>query len=1032
VSRFNLSAAALKYRQLTLFFLLAIAVGGIAAYFQLGQREDPDFAFRAMVIRTLWPGATAEQVDRQITDRLEKKLQETPYFKWTRSYSKPGESLIILELLDTAAPKDVPDIWYQVRKKVSDVRQTLPPEAVGPFFNDEFGDVYGSIYAFTADGFSHSELRDYVERARQEVLRLPNVAKAELIGVQDDRIFVELAPKKLAALGLDPALIAQALQQQNAIAGPGAVETRNHAVALRVTGQLDSVSEVASLRLYLNGQTFRLGDIAEVTRGYVDPPIAKMRFQGKEAIGLAVSMTTRGDVLKLGEDLKRTMEKLRGELPVGIEFAQVSDQPAVVKQSVGEFMRALLEAVAIVLVVSFLSLGLRTGLVVALTIPLVLAATFLAMYWFNIDLHRISTGALIIGLGLLVDDAMIAVEMMARKLEEGFDKLAAATYAYSTTAFPMLTGTLITAAGFLPIATAKSTTGEYTFTIFAVTVIALLISWFAAVTATPFIGAWLLKEHKTAAGEHRDVYHTRFYTRLRGLIEWCIVHRRAVLAGTAAVFVLGAVGMRFTEKQFFPSSNRNELLVELWLPEGAPVKASERSAAQLEALLAKDPDVATFVTYVGNGSPRFFLSLEQNLFRANFAQVVVLTKDLQARERLVGKLRRTFDTDFPGVRGRVMRVPLGPPVNYPIQFRVVGEDPAMLKKIADQVSEKVRAHPATREVNADWGDKVLAMRVEVDQDRARALGVTSAGVSRSLAATISGVQIGQYREADRLVDVVLRAPAADRGSLDILGELPVGTGVGKTVPLAQVARVSETMEEPILWRRSRELALTVRADIIDSVQAPDVTVAIDPTLREIRAALPPGYRIDAGGAYEENVKAQQSIAAGMPLALGLVLAMLMLQLKSFSRSFMVFLTAPLGIVGVAMALLIFGKPFGFVATLGTIALGGMIMRNTVILVDQIEQDIAAGSDPWTAIREATVRRFRPITLTAAAAVLAMIPLTRSILWGPMAYAIMGGLIVATLLTIVFVPALYASWFRVKRTAPHEVLSTSPAATQPVN
>jgi multidrug efflux pump len=1015
MGRFNLSALALKYRQLTLFFLLAIAAGGIAAYFQLGQREDPDFAFRAMVIRTLWPGATAEQVDRQITDRIEKKLQETPYFKWTRSYSKPGESLIILELLDTAAPKDVPDIWYQVRKKVGDIRQTLPPEAVGPFFNDEFGDVYGSIYAFTADGFTHSELRDYVERARQEVLRLPNVAKAELIGVQEDRIFVELAPKKLAALGLDPALIAQALQQQNAIAGPGAVETRSHAVALRVTGQLDSVSEVAGLLLHLNGQTFRLGDIAEVKRGYIDPPISKMRFHGREAIGLAVSMTVRGDVLKLGEDLQRTMQKLRTELPVGVEFAQVSDQPAVVKQSVGEFMRALLEAVGIVLVVSFLSLGLRTGLVVALTIPLVLAATFLAMYWFGIDLHRISTGALIIGLGLLVDDAMIAVEMMARKLEEGLDKVSAATYAYSHTAFPMLSGTLITAAGFLPIATAKSTTGEYTFAIFAVTVIALLISWFAAVTATPFLGAWLLKEHRTVAGEApRDVYGSRFYRKLRGLIEWCIANRKTVLIGTAAVFVLGAVGMRFTEKQFFPSSNRTELLVEMWLPEGSPVKLSERTAGQLEALLEKDADVSTYVTYVGNGSPRFFLSLEQNLFRANFAQVVVLAKDLQARERVVGRLRAAFERDFPGVRGRVMRVPLGPPVNYPIQFRVIGDDPATLKKIADQVSERVRAHPATREVNVDWGDKVIAMRVDVDQERSRALGVTSAGVSRSLAAAVSGVTIGQYREADRLIDVVVRAPAAERGSLDVLGELPVSTGAGRSVPLAQVARISETMEEPILWRRSREIALTVRADIIDGVQAPDVTTALLPTLEAIRAALPPGYRLEAGGSYEENLKAQQSIAAGMPLALALVLAMLMLQLKSFSRSFMVFLTAPLGIVGVALALLVFGKPFGFVATLGTIALGGMIMRNTVILVDQIEQDIASGHDAWTAIREATVRRFRPITLTAAAAVLAMIPLTRSILWGPMAYAIMGGLVVATLLTIVFVPALYAAWFRVRR------------------
>src|SRR5688572_10914148 len=747
-SSFNLSAAALKYRQLTLFFLAVVAIGGAAAYFQLGQREDPDFAFRAMVVRTLWPGATAEQVDRQITDRIEKKLQETPYFKWTRSYSKPGESLIILELLDTAAPKEVPDIWYQVRKKVGDIRHTLPVEALGPFFNDEFGDVYGSIYAFTADGFTHSELRDYVERVRQEVLRLPNVAKAELIGVQDDRIFVELAPKKLASLGIDPAAISQALQSQNAIAGPGNVETKSHAVPLRVTGQLDSVAEVSGLLLHVGGQTLRLGDIAEVQRAYADPPIAKMRFAGKESIGLAVSMVANGDVLKLGADLKTTMERMRKELPVGIEFAQVSDQPAVVKLAVGEFMRALGEAVAIVLLVSFLSLGMRTGLVVALTIPLVLLATFLAMYWFGIDLHRISTGALIIGLGLLVDDAMIAVEMMARKLEEGFDKLSAATYAYRTTAFPMLSGPLITAAGFLPIATARSTTGEYTFTIFAVTVIALLISWFAAVTATPFIGAWLLKEHKTAEGEHRDVYHTPFYTRLRALVEWCIVHRRAVLAGTAAVFLLGAAGMRFTEKQFFPSSNRVELMVELWLPEGSPVKASERTAAQLEALLAKDQDVATFVTYVGNGSPRFFLSLEQQLFRANFAHVVVLTKDLPARERVVGKLRHALDSDFPGVRGRVMRVPLGPPVNYPIQFRVTGEDPAILKAVAERVAERVRAHGATYDVNVDWGDKVLAMRVDVDQERGRALGVTSSGVSRSLAGAVSGVTIGTYRAAD--------------------------------------------------------------------------------------------------------------------------------------------------------------------------------------------------------------------------------------------------------------------------------------------
>jgi multidrug efflux pump len=1020
--RFNLSAAALRYRELTLFFILAIAIGGVAAYFKLGQREDPDFAFRAMVIRTLWPGATTEQVDRQITDRIEKKLQETPYFKWTRSYSKPGESLIILELLDSAPRKDVPDIWYQVRKKAGDIRQTLPAEAIGPFFNDEFGDVFGSIYAFTADGFTHSELRDHVEGVRQELLRLPNVAKIELVGVQEDKIFVELSTKKLASMGIDPGAIAQALQVQNAIVSPGSVETKDSTVALRVTGQLDSVRAVSELLLRAGGQTVRLADIASVSRGYADPPISFMRSRGKPAIGLAVSMIATGDVLQLGADLKSTMARLKAGLPLGIEFEQVSDQPAVVKDSVGEFMRTLLEAVAIVLVVSFVSLGARTGLVVALTIPLVLAATFLAMQFFGIDLHRISTGALIIALGLLVDDAMIAVEMMARKLEEGYDKLSAATYAYTSTAFPMLSGTIITAAGFLPIATAKSATGEYTFAIFAVTTIALVISWFAAVTVTPFLGAWLLKEHKAAAGvpgastggEHHDVYATPFYARLRRVIDWCIERRKTVLVATALTFVLGVAGMGLTEKQFFPSSNRVELMIELWLPEGASITASGREAARMEARLAADPDVASFVTYVGNGSPRFFLSLEQQLFRANYAHLIVLTRDMPGRERVVDRVRKVLETDFPGIRGRINRVPLGPPVNYPIQFRVIGPDAKVLKPLAEQVSEKVRANPSTLDVNFDWGDRVLALRVEVDQEKARALGVTSQGVARATAAVVSGVPLGTYRENDRIIDVVLRAPGEERGTLESLSGLTVPTSGGRTVPLAQVATITEVLEEPIVWRRSRELTLTVRADIVDGVQAPDVSVAIQKALDGLQAKLPPGYRVEAGGAFEENTKAQASIAAGLPLVVAVILAMLMIQLKSFSLTFMVALTAPLGVVGIALALLVFGQPFGFVALLGVIALAGMIMRNSVILVDQIEQDIQAGYPVWTAIRESAVRRFRPIVLTAAAAVLAMIPLTRSVLWGPMAYSIMGGLIVATILTLVFVPALYAAWYRVRR------------------
>jgi multidrug efflux pump subunit AcrB len=637
------------------------------------------------------------------------------------------------------------------------------------------------------------------------------------------------------------------------------------------------------------------------------------------------------------------------------------------------------------------------------------------MRFFGIDLHRISTGALIISLGLLVDDAMIAVEMMARKLEEGFDMLRAATFAYSSTAFPMLSGTIITVAGFLPIATAKSTTGEYTFGIFAVTTMALLISWFAAVIATPFIGSYLMREHKAEEGL-RDVFDKPFYTRLRAAIDWCIAQRKTVIIASGLTLVLGVLGMGLTEKQFFPSSNRVEVMVELWLPEGSSITATEREVARLEAQLSKDQDVATYVSYVGNGSPRFFLSLDQQLFRTNFAQTIVLTKDLPGRERVVERLRKSLDDDYPGIRGRVNRVPLGPPVNYPVQFRVSGADSTQLKAIAERVAERMLANPHTHDVNFDWGDRVLALRVDVDQEKARALGVSSQSVARATAAVTSGAPLGLYRENDRLIDVLLRSPASERGTLEALAEASVLTASGRAVPLAQVATVGTAMEEPIIWRRARELTLTARADIDDGVQAPDVSTAIDRTLGEIRAALPAGYRIEIGGAWEENLKAESSIAAGMPLLVIVVVGMLMLQLKSFSRTFMVLLTAPLGVVGVAFALLVFRQPFGFVALLGVIALAGMIMRNSVILVDQIERDIAAGQPEWIAIREAAVHRFRPIVLTAAAAVLAMIPLTRSVLWGPMAYSIMGGLIVATALTLLFVPALYAAWFRVKRPA----------------
>ncbi|MBE7423411.1 MAG: efflux RND transporter permease subunit [Zoogloeaceae bacterium] len=1012
--RFNLTAAALRHRELTLFFILVIAISGFASYFNLGQREDPDFTFRAMVIRTLWPGATAEQVDRQVTDRIEKKLQEVPHFRHTVSHSKAGESLIILELKDTARGRDVGDIWYQVRKKIGDIRGTLPEGVAGPFYNDEFGDVFGSIYAFTADGFTHSELRDHVEAARQRLLKLPNVAKIELVGVQEDRIFIELSPQRLATLGLDAQAIGQALATQNAVVPAGALQSASHAIPLRVTGELNSVAAVAGTRVAVAGRSIRIGDIARVWRDTIDPPISKMYYRGQQAIGLAVSMTKDGDVLKLGEDLSAEMARIRADLPLGVEFAQVSDQPRIVRQAVGDFMRVFLEALGIVLLVSFLSLGLRTGLVVAITIPWVVAATFLGMRYFGIDLHRISTGALIIALGLLVDDAMIAVEMMSRKIEQGLGKLAAAAFAWRSTAFPMLTGTLVTAAGFLPIGTAKSATGEYTFGIFAVVGLALVISWVAAVIVTPFVGNRILKgpSHEHAVAGH-DVFDTPFYARLRGVLDWCLAHRKLTMLATAGLFALGVAGMGLTEKQFFPNSNRNEVLVELWLPEGSSFAATESEAKRLEAALAADADVASWVTYVGNGSPRYFLSLDQQLFRPNFAQTVILSKDLEARERIVERLRKILAEEFPGIRARANRVALGPPVAYPLQFRVVGSEIPKVKEIAGEVAQAMRASPHTLDVNTDWGVRAPMLRVEVDQDKARALGVSTASVSRALQGAISGATLAQFRENDRLIDIVLRAPQAERDAMERVLAVQVPTASARYVPVTQVATVREAFEEPILWRRSRELTLTVRADIVDGVQAPDVAMAIDRQLAELRAKLPAGYRIDIGGSLEESGRAQESINAGMPLMLAAVLAILMIQLQSFARTFMVLLTAPLGLIGVALALLLFRQPFGFVAMLGTIALGGMIMRNTVILVDQIEQDIREGSPPWVAIREATVRRFRPIMLTAAAAMLAMIPLTRNVLWGPMAFAIMGGLLVATVLTVLFVPALYAAWFRVK-------------------
>jgi multidrug efflux pump len=1027
---FNLSAGALRHRTLTLFFLLLFTLAGILAYATLGLKEEPEFKFKTMVVRVLWPGATAEEIEQQVTDRLERKLQDTPHLDYLRSYSRPAESVIFVNLAGSTRAHDVDDTWYQVRKKVSDVRAELPAGVIGPFFNDEFGDTYTNIYAVTGDGFGYAEVKDYADLLRAELLRVSGVEKVDLLGVQDEKVYVEFSHAKLAALGLDPQQLFAALAQQNRIAPAGRVLTGSANLQVRVTGGFESVADIESVALRANGHSFRLGDVASVRRGYADPPGVKMRHQGREAIGVAVTMRDGGDVVSLGRGIDAATAALAARLPVGIEIATVADQPQAVRRSSGEFKRALGEALAIVLAVSFISLGLRTGLVVALTVPIVLAMTFLGMKLAGIDLHRISFGALIIALGLLVDDAMIAVEMMARKLEEGLGKLAAASYAYEHTAFPMLTGTLITAAGFMPIGLSSSVASEYTGSIFWVTLIALVISWVVAVTFTPYLGTLVLQEQPAPA--RHAVYDTAFYRRLRRLLDWCIEHRWKTIGMTLAAFAASLALFQLVPKQFFPSSNRPEMIISLRYPEDTAQSVTEANVKRVEALLAADPDVAQSTSYVGRSSPRFYLPLLQEEFSSpNYAEIVAVAKDSAARERVMGRLRADFSRDFAGVRARIERLPNGPPVGYPVQFRVSGEDPAVAARYAEQVARVVQAHPATLDVNLDWFERQRSLRLSVDQDKARALGLTSAQIRDALAASLTGASVTTLREGDRSIDVVVRAREDERTLAGSIADISLPTASGKYVPVAQVARVDLALEEARTWRRNRLPTVTVRADVVEGVQAPDVTQALLPKLEPIRAQLPPGYYLDAGGSWHESRINEGAIQGMFPIMILVLVTLLMLQLQSFSKTLMVLLTAPLGLIGVVAALLAFRAPMGFIAQLGIIALFGMIMRNSVILVDQIRQDLADGRPAWLAIRESAVRRFRPIMLTAAATVFAMVPLTRSELWGPMAMAIMGGLVVATVLTILFVPALYAAWYRVRRPGEAELESQSQSSGAPI-
>ncbi|MDN7968492.1 efflux RND transporter permease subunit [Burkholderia multivorans] len=1025
--RFNLSAWALRHQALVVYLIVLATVAGILAYTRLAQSEDPPFTFRVMVIRTFWPGATARQVQEQVTDRIGRKLQETPAIDFLRSYSRPGESLIFFTMKDSAPVKDVPETWYQIRKKVGDIGYTLPPGVQGPFFNDEFGDVYTNIWTLEGDGFSPAQLHDYADQLRTVLLRVPGVAKVDYFGDPAQRIFIEVDNAKLTRLGISPQQLGQAINAQNDVSSAGVLTTTDDRVFVRPSGQFDNVAAIADTLIRINGRTFRLGDLATVRRGYDDPAVTQMRTAasgtgaGKPVLGIGVTMQPGGDVIRLGKALDAQSKALQAQLPAGLKLTEVSSMPHAVSHSVDDFLEAVAEAVAIVLIVSLVSLGLRTGMVVVISIPVVLAVTALFMYLFDIGLHKVSLGTLVLALGLLVDDAIIAVEMMAVKLEQGYNRASAAAFAYTSTAFPMLTGTLVTVSGFLPIALAKSSTGEYTRSIFEVSAIALIASWFAAVVLIPLLGYHLLPERKKHAHDahlpddhEHEIYDTRFYRRLRGWIDWCIERRFVVLAITVALFVVSLLGFSLVPQQFFPSSDRPELLVDLRLPEGASFAATLRETERVEQAIAKRPEIDHWVNFVGSGAPRFYLPLDQQLQLPNFAQFVITAKSVEDREKLASWLETTLRDRFPAVRWRLSRLENGPPVGYPVQFRVSGDDIATVRSIADKVAATMRGDARTVNVQFDWDEPAeRSVRFELDQKKARELNVTSQDVSSFLAMTLSGTTVTQYRERDKLIAVDLRAAQPDRVDPAKLAGLAMPTPNG-AVPLGSLGHFTPTLEYGVIWERDRQPTITVQSDVRAGAQGIDVTHAIDGKLNALRTQLPVGYRVEIGGSVEESGKAQASINAQMPLMAIAVFTLLMIQLQSFSRVLMVVLTAPLGLIGVVGTLLLFGQPFGFVAMLGVIAMFGIIMRNSVILVDQIEQDIAAGHGRFDAIVGATVRRFRPITLTAAAAVLALIPLLRSNFFGPMATALMGGITSATVLTLFYLPALYATWFRVKR------------------
>lgn len=1012
---FNLSAWAVKHRAMVLFMILAILVAGVFSYMRLGRSEDPNFNVPVMTAVAIWPGATAQEVQDQVMNRMERRLRELDGFDYVKTFSRQGYGAVSLHVKGRMSRQELADAWYQVRKKIGDVRQEFPEGVRGPYYNDEYNDVYMSLYALRGDGLTMAELLEYAEKIKVDLQGVPTLNKVDILGRQPEKVFVELSTKRLAGLGMTPQAVMDALARQNLMSPSGSVDTRSDRVFARVDGALHSAADLARVSIEAGGRLVRLSDIASIRAGYEDPPTYAIRHNGHPVLVIGTTMAANANILKVGQAVDARMAAIQAGLPAGITVEKYADQPKVVAESIWEFEKSFLEALAIVLAVSFLALGRRAGVVVAASVPLVLGMVLVVMYLAGWNLDRISLGSLIIALGLLVDDAIIAVEMMVVKIEQGWDRTKAATFAYTSTAFPMLTGTMVTVAGFMPVGFAKSIAGEYAGGIFWIVGVALVASWFVAVVFTPYLGVILLPAAMTS-GAHADPYARPAYRRLQRWIDGCVQHRWKVLLATGAMFLAAGAGMMLVQQQFFPTASRPELMVELRMKEGASFEATQAQVREFEKVLAKDSDAQHFTVYTGAGAPRFYLSLEPELPNPGYAQFVIMTAGTEAREALRTRLLDYFARDEaqPLVRGRVLRLEFGPPVGFPVQFRVIGPDPDTVRGIAYRVRDIVRESTLVRDTQLNWNERARTLRLHIDQDKARMLGLSTADVSGVLQTVLSGAPVTQIRRGEELIDVVVRAEASERKALDGIGDINLFSRTGAVVPLSQIAAVEATFEEPVLWRWNRNMAITVRSDLADGVQGPHATEAIWPSLKPVLDSLPPGYRIEKGGAIEESDKANLALLAIFPAMFLVMLAFLMMQLQSFSRMFMVFMTAPLGLIGVVPALLIFNVPFGFVALLGVIALGGMIMRNSVILVDQIEQDISAGAQPWQAIVDATVRRTRPVVLTAAAAILAMIPLSHSVFWGPMAISIMGGLIVATVLTLGFVPALYAAWFKVRR------------------